>query len=259
MDLGLSGKRAIVCAASKGLGKGCALALAAEGVEVTICARGEQPLQLTAQELSAQTGVPVTAVAADITTPAGRDRLLEACPNPDILVNNAGGPQPGDFRDWQQQDWFDAINANMFSAIEMIRRTLDAMVARQFGRIINITSNAVKAPIAELGLSNGARCGLTGFIAGISRQYVKDNVTINNLLPGYFATDRGHAVVAQQAAQRGLAMEQYLPNFLNTLPAGRMGSTEEFGAACAFLCSRQAGYISGQNILLDGGLYPGTL
>lgn len=258
MDLGISGKTAIVTAASKGLGRACALALAQEGVVVTICARNEEPLRTTAQEIEAQTGLPVTAIAADITTESGRSAVLDACPSPDILVNNAGGPPPGDFRNWRQQDWFDAVNANMFSAIEMIRLTLDGMLARQFGRIINITSSAVKAPIAELGLSNGARCGLTGFIAGISRQYVKQNVTINNLLPGYFETDRGLGVVANQAQKRGLEPDQYLPKFLAALPAGRMGSPDEFGATCAFLCSRRAGYISGQNILIDGGLYPGT-
>lgn len=258
MDLGISGKKAIVCAASKGLGKGCAMALAIEGVQTTICARNEEQLRATAQEIEQAANVTVTTVAADITTAEGRDALLAACPNPDILVNNAGGPPPGDFRDWGQEEWFDALNANMFAAIEMMRRTIDGMVERNFGRIVNITSSAVKAPIAELGLSNGARCGLTGFVAGIARQHVKQNVTINNLLPGFFDTDRGRGIVEKKAQQHNMELEQYRQRFLAGLTAGRMGDPEEFGATCAFLCSRHAGYISGQNILIDGGLYPGT-
>ncbi|MCF7980749.1 MAG: SDR family oxidoreductase [Pseudomonadales bacterium] len=258
MDLGISGKKAIVCAASKGLGKGCATALAKEGVQVTICARNEQLLATTAQEIEQISGNKVLYVVADITTETGRDSLLQACPDPDILVNNAGGPPPGDFHDWRQKEWFDALNANMFSAIEMIRRTIDTMTNRGFGRILNITSSTVKAPIAELGLSNGARCGLTGFIAGLARQHVKQNVTVNNLLPGFFDTDRGRAIVAKQAQERNIDIKLYQQQFLANLCAGRMGTIEEFGATCAFLCSHYAGYISGQNILIDGGLYPGT-
>lgn len=258
MDLGISAKNAIVCAASKGLGKGCALALASEGVAVTICARNEAALIATANEIFRLTGQTVTPVTADITTEEGRQKVIESCASPDILVNNAGGPPPGNFRDWSQHQWFDAINANMFSAIEMIRLTIDHMVDRGFGRIVNITSSAVKAPIAELGLSNGARCGLTGFVAGLARQHVRDNVTINNLLPGYCDTDRGRGIVAKQAEQRNMNVDDYQKQFLAGLPAGRMGTAQEFGATCAFLCSRQAGYITGQNLLVDGGLYPGT-
>lgn len=258
MDLGIKGKKAIICAASKGLGKGCAFALANEGVEITICARSPDTLDSTAREIEQNTGAKVTAVPCDITTQSGREKLLQACPDPDILINNAGGPPPGDFRDWEQQDWFDALNANMFSAIDLIRKTLDSMVDREFGRIINITSSAVKAPIAELGLSNGARCGLTGFVAGLARQHVHQNVTINNLLPGFFNTDRGRGIIEKQAEARNVDIEEYRPQFLSNLTAGRLGEIEEFGATCAFLCSQQAGYISGQNILLDGGLYPGT-
>ena len=258
MDLGISGRKAIVSAASKGLGKGCAMALAKEGVAVTICARNAAQLSAAAQEIEDASGSKVVYVVADITTETGRDKVLQACPDPDILVNNAGGPPPGDFRNWNQKDWFDALNANMFSAIDMMRRTIDAMADRGFGRILNITSSAVKAPIAELGLSNGARCGLTGFVAGLARQHVKQNVTVNNLLPGFFDTDRGRAIVAKQAQERNIKIEQYQKQFLDNLCAGRMGTIEEFGATCAFLCSAYAGYISGQNVLIDGGLYPGT-
>jgi len=258
MDLGISGRKAIVSAASKGLGKGCAMALAKEGVVVTICARNAAQLSATAQEIEDASGTKVVCVVADITTEVGRDKVLQACPDPDILVNNAGGPPPGNFRNWNQKDWFDALNANMFSAIDMMRRTIDSMADRGFGRILNITSSAVKAPIAELGLSNGARCGLTGFVAGLARQHVKQNVTINNLLPGFFDTDRGQAIVTKQAQERNIDIELYRKQFLANLCAGRMGTVEEFGATCAFLCSAYAGYISGQNVLIDGGLYPGT-
>lgn len=258
MDLGIAGKTALVCAASKGLGKACALALAKEGVSVTICARDPATLEKAAEEIRQESGQQVLTVAADITTAEGRDQVLSVCPSPDILVNNAGGPPAGDFRDWTEQDWFAALNANMFSAIEMMRRTIDGMTERGFGRIINITSSAVKAPIAELGLSNGARCGLTGFVAGIARRHVKQNVTINNLLPGYFATDRGYAIIDKQAATQQVAADQFRTQFYAAQCAGRIGDPAEFGATCAFLCSAHAGYISGQNILLDGGQYPGT-
>lgn len=254
MDLGIAGKSALVCAASKGLGKGCALALAAEGVRVTILARQRDVLEQTAAEIYAGTGVRVETVIADITTEAGRDAALAACPTPDILVNNAGGPPPGDFRDWRQQHWFDAVNGNMYSPIDMIRRTLDGMLERGFGRIINITSAAVKQPIGALGLSNGARSGLTGFVAGISRDTARHNVTINNLLPGLFDTDRGRGAAALIGGGSGLSGDEYIA----TLPAGRLGLIEEFGATCAFLCGQQAAYITGQNILVDGGNYRGT-
>ncbi len=258
MNLGISGKKAIICASSKGLGKGCAMALAREGVKVTICARNEVALIETATQITQASGIQASYVVADVTTSEGRSELIKACPAPDILINNAGGPPPGDFRDWSQQDWFDALNANMFSAIEMIRLTVDHMLKKGFGRVVNITSSSVKAPIAELGLSNGARCGLTGFVAGLARQHVRDNVTINNLLPGFCDTDRGRNIVNAQAQQLKIDPADYHKQFLANLPAGRMGTPEEFGATCAFLCSQHAGYITGQNLLVDGGLYPGT-
>ncbi|HLS99784.1 MAG: SDR family oxidoreductase [Porticoccaceae bacterium] len=254
MDLGIKGRRAILCGASKGLGKGCALALAEEGVDLWIVARGEEALAATARELAALGAGKVTAVVADVTTDGGRDAILSACPAPDILITNAAGPPPGDFRQWGQRDWFEAVNANMFSAIDLIRRTLDGMVARRFGRIVNITSFSVKQPVPGLGLSTAARAGLTGFVAALAREHVRDNVTLNNLLPGYFDTDRGRAVIARAAAGTGEDAGEYPRRHLN---AGRLGSIEEFGAACAFLCGARAGYISGQNILLDGGEYPG--
>lgn len=254
MELGIAGKNALVCAASKGLGRGCAMALAAEGAKVTILARQQKVLEQTAAEIRAHTGAEVTTVVADITTEAGREKALAACPFPDILVNNAGGPPPGDFRDWRQQHWFDAVNGNMYTPIDMIRRTLDGMLERGFGRIINITSVAVKQPIGALGLSNGARSGLTGFVAGISRDTARRNVTINNLLPGLFDTERGHGAAALIGGGSGLSGDEYIA----TLPAGRLGLIEEFGATCAFLCSQQAAYITGQNILVDGGNYRGT-
>ncbi|WP_121239813.1 SDR family oxidoreductase [Sulfurisoma sediminicola] len=260
MDLGISGRRALVCAASKGLGRACAAALAREGVAVTIVARGAEALEATAAELR-KLGAGDTAVAtvvADITTPAGRAAALAACPAPDILVNNAGGPPPGDFRDWSRDDWLKAIDANMLTPIELIKATVDGMIGRRFGRIVNITSGAVKAPIDVLGLSNGARSGLTGFVAGLARKTVGHNVTINNLLPGFFATDRMQAVIGGQAKSKGISYEAALAERVATIPAGRVGDPAEFGAACAWLCSAQAGYITGQNWLLDGGAYPGT-
>ena len=260
MDLGIQGKRALVCAASKGLGRGCALALAREGVHVTLVARGHEALEATAAELRKVSpgGTAITPVTADITTPEGRAAALAACPQPDILVNNAGGPPPGDFRDWSRDDWIKALDANMLTPIELIKATVDGMIERRFGRIVNITSGAVKAPIDVLGLSNGARSGLTGFVAGIARKTVKYNVTLNNLLPGLFDTDRIRNVVGAQAKAKGVAYEQALAERVATIPAGRIGDPEEFGAACAWLSSTQAGYITGQNWLLDGGAYPGT-
>ena len=258
MDLGIKGRTALVCASSKGLGRACAVALAREGVDVTLVARGAEALEKTAAEIRAATGVQVATVAADIVTPAGREAALAACPQPDILVNNAGGPPPGNFRDWDRDTWLAAIDANMLAPIDLIKATVDGMIARRFGRIVNITSGAVKAPIDVLGLSNGARSGLTGFIAGLSRTTVKHNVTINNLLPGFFATDRMAAVIGGQAKSRGISPEQAMAERVATIPAGRVGDPEEFGAACAWLCSRQAAFITGQNWLLDGGAYPGT-
>jgi len=258
MDLGLTGRRALVCAASKGLGRGCAEALAVEGVDVTICARTEQEVAAAAAEIGALAGRPVAWVACDITTEAGRAAALAACPQPDILVNNAGGPPPGDFRDWDRAAWLRALDANMLTPIELIKATVDTMSERRFGRIVNITSSAVKAPIDVLGLSNGARTGLTGFVAGLARKVAPHGVTINNLLPGPFDTDRLRAGFRFRADESGEDVESVRRAMAAGVPTGRFGTPEEFGAACAFLCSTHAGYIVGQNILLDGGLYPGT-
>src|SRR5690349_24433373 len=208
MDLGIRGRTAIVCAASKGLGRACAFSLAREGVKLVITARGREALEKTAAEIRTQCGVDVTTVVGDITTDEGRRAALAACPAPDILVNNAGGPPTGDFREWDRDTWIKALNANMLTPIELIKSTLDAMIARRFGRIVNITSSAVKAPIGPLGLSNGARSGLTGFIAGLARQTVKHNVTINNLLPGFFDTDRQQTTLGQAAKDRGISLEE---------------------------------------------------
>jgi len=257
MDLGIRGKTALVCAASKGLGKGCAAALAREGVNLVITARGAEALEATAAELR-KFGVSVKAVAGDITTAEGRDAALKACPSPDILVNNAGGPPPGDFKDWDRETWIKALDANMITPILLMRAVVDGMIARRFGRIVNITSGAVKAPIPELGLSNGARTGLTGFVAGLARRTVRHNVTINSLLPGPFETDRLRSNLAFNAKNTGKSVEELRKARTDANPAGRFGTVEEFGDACAYLCSMQAGYITGQNLLLDGGSYPGT-
>jgi 3-oxoacyl-[acyl-carrier protein] reductase len=258
MDLGIAGKKALVCAASKGLGKACAFALAKNGVEITIVARNRDALKAAADEIAAATQVKVTVVAADITTPAGREQALDAVPAPDILVNNAGGPPTGDFRDWTRDNWVAALDSNMLTPIELIKATVDGMISRKFGRIVNITSSAVKAPIDILGLSNGARSGLTGFVAGVARKTVRHNVTINNLLPGSFETDRLRANVQAAAKSANKPFEQIWEERKAASPAGRFGDPAEFGEACAFLCSVQAGYITGQNLLLDGGAYPGT-
>jgi 3-oxoacyl-[acyl-carrier protein] reductase len=260
LDLGINGRRALVCASSRGLGRACAIALAAEGVHVTLTARGAEALARTAAEIrKAYPNIEVTEVAGDITAPEGREAALKACANPDILVNNAGGPPAGDFRNWTRDDWIKALDANMLTPIELIKATVDGMISRKFGRIINITSAAVKAPIDVLGLSNGARTGLTGFVAGLSRKTVKHNVTINALLPGPFDTDRLRSVTASQAQAAGLPVEDLLHKRMSENPAGRFGDPEEFGLACAFLCGAKAGFITGQNILLDGGAFPGTL
>jgi 3-oxoacyl-[acyl-carrier protein] reductase len=259
MDLGLQGKRAIVCAASKGLGKACAMALAQGGVSVVITGRDVAALEAAAQEIHAETGARVIQAAGDITTPAGRAAALAACPDPDILVNNAGGPPPGDFRDFTEEMWHAALNANMLSPIAMIKAVLDPMIARRFGRIINITSGAVKSPIPILGLSNGARAGLTGFVAGLARDVARHNVTINNLLPGPFDTDRLRATAAKSAASSGRSIDEEVLIRGRQNPTGRVGQPAEFGAACAFLCSAQAGFIVGQNLLLDGGAFNATM
>jgi 3-oxoacyl-[acyl-carrier protein] reductase len=258
MDLGIRGRTALVCAASKGLGKGCAAALAREGVDLVLVARGADVLEATAAELRARHAVTVTAVAADITTDAGRAAALAACPAPDIVVNNAGGPPPGDFRDWDRDVWVKALEANMIAPILVMRAVVDGMIARRFGRIVNITSGAVKSPIPELGLSNGARTGLTGFVAGLARRTVRHNVTVNNLLPGPFDTDRLRANLEFNARSAGKSYEDVRRARMEGNPAGRFGTIEEFGDACAYLCSAQAGFITGQNLLLDGGAYPGT-
>ena len=258
MDLGIRGRTALVCAASKGLGKGCAFALAQEGVQLFITARGREALEATADEIRKATGAKVTTLVGDITTPEGRAQALAACPKPDILVNNAGGPPPGEFRNWTREDWLKAIDANMLTPIELIKATVDSMIERRFGRVVNITSSAVKAPIAELGLSNGARSGLTGFVAGIARRTAAHNVTINNLLPGRFWTDRLRSNVEHNAKQQGKSIEEVKQALEKTIPAGRFGTWEEFGQCCAYLCSAQASYITGQNVLIDGGAYPGT-
>lgn len=259
MDLGIVGKKAIVCAASKGLGKACAESLAREGVDVTICARTQEALDATADEIRALGGGDVTAIACDITSDEGRAAVLEACPNPDILVNNAGGPPPGDFRDWDRDDWISAVDANMLTPIFLIKATVDGMIERKFGRVVNITSSAVKAPIEILGLSNGARAGLTGFVAGIARKTVRSNVTINGLLPGPFYTDRLISNLKVTAEKAGKSFEDAAAERAAGNPAGRFGQAEEFGDYCAYLCSAQAGYITGQNLLMDGGAFPGTL
>jgi len=258
MDMGIRGKTALVCASSKGLGRACAFSLAREGANLVITARGKEALEKTAEEIRAATGVEVAAVASDIATEAGRAAILAVCPQPDILVNNAGGPPPGDFRNWNRDTWIAALDMNMIAPIEMIRATVDHMIARKFGRIVNITSSTVKAPIEILGLSNGARSGLTGFVAGIARKTVAHNVTINNLLPGPFDTDRLRSNFVVIAKQRGISVEQARLERMKQNPSGRLGDPAEFGDACAYLCSAQAGYVTGQNFLIDGGGYPGT-
>jgi 3-oxoacyl-[acyl-carrier protein] reductase len=258
MNLEISGRHALVCGASKGLGKACARALALEGVNVTINARNQKALEAAAAEIQQAAGIPVNTVACDITTRGGQDAALATLPLIDILVTNAGGPPPGDFRDWSREAWIAGLDANMLTPIELIRRTIDGMVKRNFGRIINITSSAVKAPIPFLGLSNGARTGLTGFVAGLARQVARHNLTINNLLPGYHATDRLPAAQKHLARQHGGDVEAASRAVLEQIPAGRFGSPEEFGQTCAFLCAASSGYIIGQNLLLDGGSYAGT-
>jgi len=266
MDLGLKGKAALVCASSKGLGRGCAAALAAEGVDLVLVARGRDTLDATARALREAAGVTVIAIAADITTDDGRAQALDAARSLrhgapaayDIVVTNAGGPPMGDFRDFDRAAWLKAVEANMLTPIELIKATVDGMGARGWGRIVNVTSSSVKAPIASLSLSNGARGGLTGFVAGVAREVAGRGVTINNLLPGAFATDRLLSSFAPRAQRLGVGADEVARQRAAAIPAGRFGTPEEFGAACAFLCSVQAGYITGQNLLIDGGAYPGT-
>jgi 3-oxoacyl-[acyl-carrier protein] reductase len=261
MELGIAGKWALVCAGSKGLGRGCATALVRDGVNVVVTARGEEALQATAAELRAlNPAVQVRAVVGDIATVEGRSAALAASPQIDILVNNAGGPPPGDFRDWDREAWIAALDANMLAPIELMKATVDAMAERGYGRVVNITSGAVKAPLENLGLSNGARSGLTGFVAGLARQsrLASRNVTLNNLLPGFFDTDRIRKTMQATAEKTGKSVDELKAARARTIPAQRLGQADEFGAVCAFLCSVHAGYLTGQNILLDGGAYPGT-
>ena len=259
MDLGLKGKWAVVCGASSGLGYACAHALAEEGVNVVIAARTKEILEKSQASIRHETGVDVIAVVADVSRAEDRERLIVAAPVVDILVNNAGGPKPGDFREKTPDDWRTALEANMIAPIELIRITIDGMIARRFGRVVNITSSTVKAPIDMLCLSNGPRAGLTGAVGGIARQVAEHNVTINNILPGKFETDRLRSNNMQRAQKNGTTLEHELALQVASIPARRLGTPEEFGQACAFLCSQQASYITGQNLLLDGGLYPGLL
>ncbi len=258
MDLGIAGKWALVCGASKGLGFGCAQALAAEGVNLVVNARTPEAIREAADRLASEYRVKVIPVACDITTEAGRAEALAACPQVDMLVTNAGGPPPGDFREWTREHWIAAIDANMLTPIELIKSTVDAMIERRFGRIVNITSSSVKAPIEILGLSNGARSGLTGFVAGLARKTVEHNVTINNLLPGQFDTDRLRGTTATTAKKLGKSVDEVAESRRMLIPAKRFGNSLEFGQMCAYLCSQQASYMTGQNVLLDGGAYPGT-
>src|SRR5215831_4574141 len=253
LDLRIRGRKALVCAASKGLGRACAMSLGRAGVELTITARTKQTLDETAEEIRRSTGAKVTAVAGDITTEAGRAAALEACPEPDILINNAGGPPAGDFREWSIEDWQKAVNANMLTGIMLIKAVIDGMCERRFGRIVNITSSSVKSPIAILGMSNGARAGLTAFCAGIARQVAKHNVTINGLLPGPFLTDRLRSGIEYDARRQNVSFEEMLARRGQSNPTGRVGD------ACAFLCGASSGFIVGQNLLLDGGAFNSTM
>lgn len=253
MDLGIKGKRAIVCASSQGLGKGCAMALAEAGVDLVLNGRRADILAQTAYEIRAAYSVNVTPIACDITTDTGRTAILNAAGHVDILVTNAGGPPPGLWSDWERDDFIKALDANMLTPIAMMKSVLPQMIDRGWGRIVNITSQSVKAPIAQLGLSNSARSGLTGYVAGTSRQVAPHGVTINNLLPGIHATNRSISLDSMVASQQGITPQQAQDNRCETIPARRYGTIDEFGATCAFLCSQHAGFIVGQNILLDGG------
>jgi 3-oxoacyl-[acyl-carrier protein] reductase len=258
MDLGISGRKAIVCASSRGLGRACAMALAQAGCEVVVNGRDETRLAATAEEIRAKTGSKVIAVTADVADPAGQAALMAACPEPDILINNNAGPPFRDFRTLSRQQMLDGVVANMTVAIELAQRVIDPMVRRRFGRIVNITSGSVKAPLVGLDLSSGARAGLTAFLAGVARSVASANVTINFILPGAFDTDRLRSNIAANAKNQGIGEDLVREQRVTTIPAKRFGDPQEFGAACAFLCSAQAGYITGQNLLIDGGAFPGT-
>jgi len=259
MNLGIAGRKAIVCASSRGLGKACARALAGAGCEVVINGRDAKKLEATAAELAGVAGVKVIPVVADVSTPEGQKALLAACPNPDILVNNNGGPPFRDFRQLSRADMIDGVIANMVVAVELIQKVIDSMVERKFGRIVNITSGSVKMPLAGLDLSSGARAGLTAFLAGVARSVAASNVTINNILPGAFDTDRLRSNIKSNAQKIGTSEDEAAKARIASIPARRFGDPDEFGAACAFLCSTQAGYITGQNLLIDGGVFNGAL
>lgn len=259
MDLGISGKRALVCASSKGLGLGCAQALAREGVSLVMNARSEGPLLEAAATIRSQTGVEVTTVAADITSEDGRAKVLEAAGDVDILVTNAGGPPPGVWTDWDRDDFIAAVDANMLTPVALMQALVPGMAARGWGRVVNITSSSVKSPIPVLGLSNTARTGLTGFVAGTARQMAGQGVVINNLLPGIHDTDRAAALDGGVVKEQGITLDEARTARQATIPAGRYGSIEEFGATCAFMCSQHAGFMIGQNILLDGGAINATI
>ncbi|MFP6717555.1 MAG: SDR family oxidoreductase [Alphaproteobacteria bacterium] len=258
MELGLEGKKAIVCASSRGLGRGCALALAKEGVSLVVNGVDQERILRTADEIAKQTGVDVTPIPANLDDPEGRAALLEACPNPDILINNNGGPPPGNFRDWGKEEWDAGLTANLLAPAELIRATVDGMIERGFGRIVNVTSIAVRTPFPGLAMSSASRSALTALVASISREVAAHNVTINNLQPGIFETDRMLIGLKGAAKATGRTVEDTRAGMLSNIPAGRFGDPEEFGHACAFLCSSYSGFITGQNLLLDGGHFPGA-
>ena len=259
MDLGITGRKAIICASSRGLGRACAQSLAEAGCEIVINGRDKTVLEATAAEIRTSTGAKVTAVAGDVATAAGQNALFAACPEPDILVNNNAGPPFKDFRELSREQMIDGVIANMIVAIELIQKTIDPMIQRKFGRIVNITSGSVKMPITGLDLSSGARAGLTAFLTGVARSVAASNVTINNILPGMFDTDRLRSNFIATAKRRNISVEEAREERIGTVPAQRIGNPAEFGAACAFLCSAHAGFIVGQNLLIDGGVYPGTM
>jgi 3-oxoacyl-[acyl-carrier protein] reductase len=258
MDLGIRGRRALVFGGSRGLGRAAALSLACEGVEVTIAARNRETLERAAAGIAEKSGSRVMPVVADLTKPEGRAAALAVCATPDILINNADGPAPGDFRNWTRDTWIETLDAVMLGPIMMMRAVVDGMMERRFGRIINVSSRTVKSPQAELGLSNGSRAGLIGFVAGLSRSTVKHNVTINNILPGIFDSDAQKQHIRSMVPMTGKSFGELWEERARATPAGRYGGVQEFGDYCAFLCSAQAGYITGQNLLIDGGAYPGT-
>lgn len=258
LPLGLEGRKAIVCGSSKGLGYACAEALALAGAEVVLNGRSDDALAKAGERLSASIGRPVRTVSADVTSASERPRLFEACPAPDILITNCGGPPPGHFEDWGEEEWHGALQASMVTPIQLIRAAVPGMREKRWGRVVNITSTSVKTPMPLLGLSNGARNGLTGFVAGLAREIAADGVTVNNLLPGLFETDRLDAYMGALGRDRGVAMEEVKSEYEQANPTRRFGRPSEFGAACAFLCSEHAGYITGQNWLMDGGAFRGV-